>query len=66
MDNIIIPFDGRKESDIENAGVSVIQFIGFDRLRKILESAPVDLDEDEVIAGFKVDKTGITVIIESK
>lgn len=62
MDKLIIPFDNRKESDIDGGGV--VTFIGWERLRKALEPI-VDCDENEKIMGFTVDKTGITIKLET-
>jgi hypothetical protein len=57
-----MPFDGRTERDIDGGGV--ITFIGFDRLRKMLHTI-CDCDPNEKIAGFTIDKTGITIKIET-
>lgn len=61
-DKLTIPFDGRTEKDIEGDGEKTS--ISFSYLRKLLEPV-VDCDEDEKIAGFLIDKDGITIKIET-
>lgn len=61
-DKLIIPFDGRKEKDIDGGGV--ITFIGFERLRKVLHTI-CNCKPDENIAGLLIDKKGITIKIET-
>lgn len=62
MDKIIIPFDGRKESDIDGTGV--VALVSYKTLRRCLEKV-VDLHENEVIAGLRIDNDGITVKFET-
>lgn len=60
-DKLIIPLDGKTDKEIDYGGV--VTFIGFERLRLLLH--PVcDIDEDERISGFMIDKTGITIKID--
>jgi hypothetical protein len=61
-DKIIIPFDDRTEKDIEDVGV--VTSIGFDRLRKVLHTI-CDCKPTEKIAGLVIDKSGITIKIET-
>jgi hypothetical protein len=61
-DKIIIPFDDRTEMDVD--GCCVVTFIGFDRLRKILHTI-CDCKPTEKIAGLVIDKSGITIKIET-
>lgn len=57
-DKIIIPFDGKKESEVDTAGI--FTFIGFERLRTLLESV-CDVDEREKITGLIIASDGIKI-----
>jgi hypothetical protein len=61
-DKIIIPFDDRTEKDIDGGGV--VTAIGFQRLRIILHTI-CDCKPTEKIAGLVIDKSGITIKIET-
>jgi hypothetical protein len=63
MDKLIIPFDGKTEKEVDDTALTT--FIGFDRLLKLMTITTLDLDDDEKVAGFVIDKTGITVKIET-
>lgn len=62
MDKIIIPFDGKKESEVDTSGE--FTFIGFETIRKLL-GQPCDLDEDERITGLVITKDGIKIRIDT-
>ena len=59
---MIIPFDGKKESEVDTGGVFTT--IGFETLRKLL-GPPCDLDEDEKITGLVITKDGIKIRIDA-
>lgn len=64
MANFIIPFNGTTEKDVDDTPLTT--FIGWDRLRRTLEATAIDLDENEEVAGFVIDNTGITVKLKTK
>jgi hypothetical protein len=60
-DKLIIPFDGKKEADIDTTGE--FTSISFESIRRLL-GQPCDLDEDEKITGLVITKDGIKIRID--
>lgn len=61
---LIIPFDGKSKEDIDTGGV--FSFIGFEKLRALLNNY-MDIDEEsEDITGLRIDESGIDIRIDTK
>jgi hypothetical protein len=63
IDKLIIPFDGKKESDIDTDGE--FTSTSFEWIRRLLIQH-CDLDDDEQITGFVITKEGIKIRIDTK
>jgi hypothetical protein len=57
-DKLIIPFEGKKESEIDTSGT--FSFIGYERLRKLLENDCGNM-YGERITGLVIEKEGINI-----
>lgn len=64
MPNLIVPFNGNSEKEVDDTPLTT--FIGWDRARKVLEITSIDLDENEEVAGFVIDNTGIIIKLKTK
>lgn len=62
MDKQIIPFDSRKESEVD--AIPLTTFIGWERLRRALDHS-IALEDNEKIAGLIIEKNGITIKLET-
>lgn len=61
---LIIPFDGKSKAEVDAGGV--FSFIGFERLRALLNNY-MDIDEEtEAITGLRIDESGIDIRIDTK
>lgn len=61
---LIIPFDGKSKEEVDTGGV--FSFIGFEKVRQLLNGY-MDIDEDaEVITGLRIDESGIDIRIDTK
>lgn len=61
---LIIPFDGKNKADVDTGGV--FSFIGFEKLRELLNPY-MDIDEEaEAITGLRIDESGIDIRIDTK
>lgn len=59
---IIIPFDGKTESEVDGGGL--VTFIGYGRIKKMIEES--ELESFEKVTGLIITKDGITAKINRK
>lgn len=62
MDKLIIAFDGKNQSEVDGGGI--FSFIGFERLRKLLET-DCGCGKSEKITGLVIRNDGISIRLES-
>lgn len=63
-DKLIIPFDGKSKADVDAGGV--FSFIGFEKVRALLNGYMDIDDETEAITGFRIDESGMNVRIDKR
>lgn len=59
---IIIPFEGNTEAEVDGGGV--VTFIGYGRIKRIIEES--ELESFEKVTGLIITKDGITVKVDRK
>jgi hypothetical protein len=62
---LIIPFDGRSKAEVDGGGLTT--FIGFSRIKRMLETSPeIGLSNAETITGLVIRQDGIDIRLENK